>query len=76
MELVISLLAFCFTITGNLFINHKRKAGFVIWSIGDILWISVEVICGVNWFRFLMFFTYILVNIDGYVKWIKQDGSK
>ena len=70
-EIVLSLLAFCCTITGNLLINNRRRLGFVIWSIGDVLWIIIEFVCGINWFRFMMFFTYIIVNVDGYLKWKK-----
>ena len=72
-EIVVSLIAFCLTISGNLLINNKKKFGFIVWTLGDIVWIFIEFMFGVNWFRFMMFFTYILVNIDGYRKWLKVE---
>lgn len=72
-ETIISLIAFCLTISGNLLINNKKRLGFIIWTLGDIVWICVEFMFGVNWFRFMMFFAYILVNIDGYRKWLKVE---
>lgn len=46
---IISLVATAGSITGNIFINHKRKVGFLVWSIANVLWILVNCIGVVNY---------------------------
>ena len=41
---ILSLIATAGSITGNVFINHKRKVGFIIWSISNVLWMLVNCI--------------------------------
>lgn len=69
---ILSLIATAGSITGNVFINHKRRVGFIIWSIANVLWILVNCIGVINYPQICMFGVYSLLNIQGYKKWNKK----
>ena len=46
---ILSLIATASSITGNIFINHKRKVGFIIWTMANMLWILINCIGDVNY---------------------------
>ena len=72
--LFLSILATVGSITGNIFINFKKKIGFVIWTISNVLWIIVNLIGSVNIPQIIMFSVYSVLNIWGYVKWNKGNN--
>ena len=69
---ILSLIATVGSITGNIFINHKRRVGFIIWSISNVLWILVNCIGVTNYPQICMFGVYSLLNIQGCKKWSKK----
>lgn len=73
---IISLIATAGSITGNVFINHKRKVGFIIWSISNVLWILVNCIGIKNIPQISMFAVYIILNFIGFIKWSKTKTKK
>jgi len=73
---IISLVATAGSITGNIFINHKRKVGFIIWSISNVLWILVNCIGIKNIPQIGMFAVYIILNFIGFIKWSKTKTKK
>ena len=73
---ILSLIATSGSITGNIFINHKRKVGFIIWSIANVLWILVNCIGVINYPQICMFGVYSLLNIQGYKKWNNDKNLK
>ena len=72
--LFLSILATIGSITGNIFINFKKKIGFIIWTIANVLWIIVNLIGSVNIPQIIMFSAYSVLNIWGYVKWNKGNN--
>lgn len=73
---ILSLIATAGSITGNVFINHKRKEGFIIWSIANVLWILVNCIGVINYPQTCMFGVYIILNFIGFIKWSKTKTKK
>ena len=66
---IISLIAMTGSITGNVFINHKRKVGFLVWTIANMFWILVNCLGEINYPQMSMFGVYSILNIQGYKKW-------
>ena len=73
---IISLVATAGSITGNVFINHKRRVGFIIWSMANVLWILVNCIGVINYPQICMFGVYIILNFIGFIKWSKTKTKK
>ena len=59
------------TISGNILINFRRKIGFLVWIVGNILWILVNVFGTFNIFMVIMYVLYAILNVDGWIRWKK-----
>ena len=46
---ILSLIATASSITGNIFINYKRKVGFLIWTVANVIWILVNCMGELNY---------------------------
>ena len=73
MIIVISVIAMVFSILGNILVNHKKKSGFVIWTLSNILWVIVNVIGEINIPQCIMFVLYGILNVVGWIRWSKED---
>ena len=67
----LSIFGLISTISGNILINHRQKIGFLVWIVGNILWILVNVFGTFNIFMVIMYVLYAALNIDGWIKWSK-----
>ena len=67
----LSIFGLISTISGNILINHRRKIGFLVWIVGNILWILVNVFGTFNIFMVIMYVLYAALNVDGWIKWSK-----
>ena len=67
----LSIFGLISTISGNILINYRRKIGFLVWIVGNILWILVNVFGTFNIFMVIMYVLYAALNIDGWIKWSK-----
>ena len=65
----LSIFGLISTISGNILINYRRKIGFLVWIVGNILWILVNVFGTFNIFMVIMYVLYAALNIDGWIKW-------
>lgn len=72
----LSFLAFMLSITGNFFINAKRRYGFIIWIVSNILWIVINFIGEINNFQIAMFATYIMFSIAGFREWKLRENKQ
>ena len=52
---ILSLIATVSSITGNIFINHKRKVGFIIWAVANVIWILVNCMGELNYPQICIF---------------------
>lgn len=72
---ILSLIAMAGSITGNIFINYKRKVGFLIWTVANVIWILVNCMGELNYPQICMFSVYSILNIQGYSKWNKNNNK-
>ena len=70
--IIFSIISLLLSLSGNLLINHKKKIGFWIWILSDISWIIVNFLGEPNYPQILMYIIYIIINIDGVIKWSKS----
>ena len=69
---ILSPIALALSLYGNLLINSKKRIGFAVWGISNILWIAVNLLGTPNWSQIAMFMVYMGFNIHGFVNWGKQ----
>lgn len=72
MILILSIIGTILSLGGNIFIAKKNRIGFLIWFIGNMVWITVNIIGTVNIPMVLMYVVYMIINIIGFMKW-KED---
>ena len=72
---VFSVISLMLSLSGNLLINYKKKIGFWIWIASDISWIIVNFLGKPNYPQILMYIIYIIINIDGIIRWSKNKGE-
>lgn len=70
---ILSVIATVFSLSGNLLVNYKKRSGFIIWTIANILWIYVNIISELNISQCIMFLCYGALNVMGFIKWRKED---
>ena len=69
---ILSILALIFSLSGNILINFKKRMGFLVWIVSNVIWIVVNLISiQVNWSQVIMFFVYILLSVHGFINWKK-----
>ena len=57
-------------------VNYKKRIGFVIWIISNILWIGVNLRSDeTNWYQIIMFVIYMCLNIQGFLYWGKKKAG-
>lgn len=69
---VVSALALVASLVGNTLVNFKRRVGFLIWILSNVLWILTNVFWMHNGFQVVMFVVYLLLNLHGYILWTRN----
>lgn len=69
----ISVIALILSLLGNILINNKKKIGFIIWILSNIIWIIVNLISIPNYPQIIMYLCYAFINIDGIIRWSKDE---
>ena len=72
MVLILSIIGTILSLGGNIFIAKKNRIGFVLWFIGNVVWIAVNIIGTVNIPMVLMYVVYMIINVVGFIKWGKD----
>ena len=75
MILILSALAAFFSILGNLLIAFKKRIAFLIWIIGNLLWIWESIVDSLNVPLIVMNATYLFLNLLSYREWRKNKES-
>jgi len=71
---ILSWIATTCSLTGNYYVNRKKTFGLYVWTIGSLLWVSISISTN-NIPQLIMFGTYTIFNIDGIVKWRRDDNK-
>lgn len=74
--MIVSVLGMLCSLGGNILIMFKKKSGWLIWILGNILWIVYNFISEFNLPMVLMYLVYIALNVMGFIRWLKQDKEK
>jgi len=72
MVLILSIIGTILSLGGNIFIAKKNRMGWLIWLIGNVVWIAVNFLGNPNIPMVLMYVVYMVINIVGFMKW-KED---
>ena len=72
MALILSVLAAFFSILGNVLIAFKKRISFLIWIIGNLLWIWESIIDSLNIPLIAMNSVYLFLNLISYREWRKN----
>lgn len=72
---LLSAIAVILSLLGQYLVAKKRRSIFVIWGVSNIIWILVDVVEYTNWYQILMYFVFILLNINGWINW-KRDEQR
>lgn len=72
MVLILSIIGTILSLGGNIFIAKKNRMGWLIWLIGNVVWIAVNFLGNPNVPMVLMYVVYMVINIVGFMKW-KED---
>ena len=59
----------------DLLVNFKKRFGFIIWILSNIVWIVVNIIGPTNISQIIMYVIYMGLNIHGFIYW-KKDKNK
>ena len=70
--LILSILAAFFSILGNVLIAFKKRISFLIWIIGNLLWIWESIIDSLNIPLIAMNSVYLFLNLISYREWRKN----
>lgn len=73
MVLVVSVLGALCSLFGNVLIMLKKKSGWLVWILGNILWIVYNFLSEFNLPMVIMYIVYAIINVCGFVRWKKQD---
>lgn len=72
MILILSIIGTILSLGGNIFIAKKNRIGWLMWLIGNVVWIAVNFLGNPNIPMVLMYVVYMVINIVGFIKWGKN----
>ena len=72
MVLILSIIATILSLGGNILIAIKKRSGWLVWILGNIVWILINFLSVMNVPMVLMYVVYFILNIIGYINWKKD----
>lgn len=72
MTLILSILAAFFSILGNILIVFKKRIAFIIWAIGNVLWVWESIADSPNFPLIAMNVIYFGINWVAFLEWRKN----
>lgn len=73
----LSAVALLLSLAGTVLVNCRKKIGFVIWTLSNILWIVISVYRPQpDVFQICMFIAYIVFNVHGWLYWKRSENEK
>lgn len=72
----LSVLATACSLAGNLLVNSKKRVGFIIWIISNVLWVIINFRGEMNTMQVIMFIAYSVLNIIGWLQWGRSKDAK
>lgn len=72
MILILSIIGTILSLGGNIFIAKKNRIGWLMWLVGNVVWIAVNFLGTLNIPMVLMYMVYMIINVIGFIKWGKD----
>ena len=72
---ILSSIAVILSLLGQYLVAKKKRSIFIIWGVSNIIWILVDIMEYTNWHQIFMYFVFILLNINGWVNWKKDEQT-
>lgn len=71
---IISFFSLILALTGNFFINVKKRAGYIIWVVGNAGWIVAILLNETpNYYQIVMYVIFSVLNIHGFINWKRME---
>ena len=71
----VSALATVLSLAGNILVNCKKKCGFVVWTLSNVLWIAINFMGTFNSMQVVMFLAYACLNVIGFRQWSRGEKN-
>ena len=68
----LSICAMVCSLAGNYLVNCKKRIGFIVWIVSNVLWILVNLLGSPNISQIVMFLVYMALNVQGWWMWRKK----
>jgi nicotinamide riboside transporter PnuC len=75
MSNLIGWFGFLFSMCGQLLIIYKNRYAFIIWNIGNVIWLYLA-IKNNDLAQVFMFIIYIIINVVTFIKWKNKKTAK
>lgn len=73
----LSAVALLLSLAGTVLVNCRKKMGFAIWILSNVLWIVIGVYRPQpDVFQICMFIAYIVFNVHGWLYWKRSENEK
>lgn len=69
----LSICAAAASLGGNVLIMFKKRIGWLVWILGNVLWILVNYFTEWNWPMVIMYGIYFIINLCGFISWSKKE---
>ena len=72
MAMTLEIVSAIVGVIGTLLVTYKNKIGFLLWMVGNSLWMIYGAITG-QYFFMGQYVVYTGLAVFGFVKWFKDD---
>lgn len=70
--MILEIISAVIAVAGTLFITFKMKTGFLLWVVGDILWLIYGAVTQ-QYFFMGQYIVFTVLAAFGFIKWFKDD---
>ena len=76
MVTALSITALILSLGGNLLINFRKRAGYIIWIFSNLFWVAINFIDHLNVSQVCMYLIYTGLNIQGFIMWSRKNNKE
>ena len=69
---IVSWINTLFSIYGNFLVIKKKREGFIVWIISNMIWVFIDYTVGLN-AQAMLFIVYTFISMYGYIKWGEEN---
>ena len=76
MVTALSITALILSLGGNLLINFRKRAGYLVWIFSNLFWVAINFIDHLNVSQVCMYLIYTGLNIQGFIMWSRKNNKE